>query len=405
MTGIIMILTVLIFSFFLVLCVVSHVQKKSGKWIYFTLTALSLIAFVFMLFFFNWDLSKPGQNNPKPPVTEIPDKGNETPGIENPSEEKPPAENPTDEEPKDEEPAGEEDPKDENPKDEEPADPPPPAEPAKIIVPENGTVDYKVVAGDTLWSIAQRADLTVSKIKQWNNLTTDTIFVGQILKLYGKNVEPPPPQEPPKEETPPTTEPSVIISNGSLQQKEIALTFDAGSDAIGIAILDVLKKHNVKATFFLTGSWADKFPSYAKRMAAEGHDIGNHTYSHPDAANTNSNIFVQDIIKAEEAIKRATGVTPRPFFRFPFGSYNAAALKAVGGAGYPYSIQWTIDTIDWQQPSVEVIISRIQAGASNGDIILMHIGGINTPEAVDKVIPILKSMGYDLVTLTELLDL
>jgi peptidoglycan/xylan/chitin deacetylase (PgdA/CDA1 family) len=98
-------------------------------------------------------------------------------------------------------------------------------------------------------------------------------------------------------------------------------------------------------------------------------------------------------------------VTPKPYFRFPFGSYNADALKAVGGTGYPYSIQWTIDTIDWQQPAVEVIVSRIQTGASNGDIILMHIGGINTPEAVDRVIPILKSMGYNLVTLTELLDL
>ena len=398
-----MIFTVMIFSLFLVLAVVSHVQKKSGKWIYFTLTALSLIAFVIMLFFLNWDLSKPGQNNPDPPVTETPNNGDGDPGKENPSEENPPPVNPTDEDPKDEEPAGE-DPKDENPKDEEPTDPPP-AEPTKIIIPESGTVDYKVVPGDTLWSIAQRADLTVAKIKQWNNLTSDNIFVGQILKLYGKNVEPPPPAEPPKEETPPTTAPSVIISNGSVQQKEIALTFDAGSDAIGIAILDVLKKHNVKATFFLTGSWADKFPSYAKRMAVEGHDIGNHTFSHPDAVNTNTNIFVQDIIKAEEAIKRATGVTPRPYFRFPFGSYNAAALKAVGGAGYPYSIQWTIDTIDWQQPSVDVIISRIQSGASNGDIILMHIGGINTPEAVDRVIPILKSMGYTLVTLTELLDL
>ncbi|MCM3690504.1 polysaccharide deacetylase family protein [Neobacillus niacini] len=398
MTGIIMILTVMIFSIFLVLGVVSYFQKRGGKWIYFTLTALSLIALVFMLFFLNWDLSKPGQNNPNPPVTETPDNGNEVPGKENPPEETPPSENPTDEEP------AEEGPKDEEPKDEEPTNPPP-AEPAKIIVPENGTVDYKVGAGDTLWSIAQRADLTVAKIKEWNNLTSDTIFVGQILKLYGKNVEPPPPQEPPKQETPPTTEPSVIITNGSLQQKEIALTFDAGSDAIGIAILDVLKKHNVKATFFLTGSWADKFPNYAKRMAVEGHDIGNHTYSHPDAVNTNTNLFVQDIIKAEEAIKRATGVTPRPYFRFPFGTYNAAALKAVGGAGYPYSIQWTIDTIDWKQPSVEVIISRIQSGASNGDIILMHIGGINTPEAVDRVIPILKSMGYNLVTLTELLDL
>jgi peptidoglycan/xylan/chitin deacetylase (PgdA/CDA1 family) len=399
MTGILTILIILLTSLFLVLGLVSHIKKTPGKWIYFSLTALSFIAVLFLLFFSDWNSSSPGKSNPEPPPkTETPANVNEDPGTENPS-----PQNPTEEEPKDEEPAGE-DPQDEEPNEEKPADPSP-AEPEKIIIPENGTVDYKVVKGDTLYSIAKRSNLTVEKIKQWNKLTTDKIIVGQTLKLYGKNVEPPPPAVPPKEETPPTTTPSVIVSNGSLQQKEIALTFDAGSDAIGIGILDVLKKHNVKATFFLTGSWADKFPSYAKRMAAEGHDIGNHTYSHPDAVKTNSNVFVQDILKAEEAIKRATGLTPRPYFRFPFGSYNADALKAVGGAGYPYSIQWTIDTIDWQQPAIEVIVSRIQTGASNGDIILMHIGGINTPEAVDRVIPILKSMGYNLVTLTELLDL
>lgn len=169
--------------------------------------------------------------------------------------------------------------------------------------------------------------------------------------------------------------------------------------------MDVLKKHKVKSTFFLTGNWADKFPQYAKRIADDGHEIGNHTYSHPDAIKTNSNIFKQDILKAEQAIKNATGITPQPYFRFPYGSYNDAALKIVGEAGYPYSIQWTIDTIDWKQPSVEVIVSRIQSGASNGDIILMHIGGINTPEAVDQVIPILKQMGYELVTLSEVPNL
>ena len=385
MTGILMILTVLLFSLFFGLGIVSHFQKSRGKWIYLTLSVITFFTLVFMLFFLDWNISDPGNKNPDSPPTETP--ATDVDG--NPDKENPPSI----EDPKDGEP-GEED-----------SDDPQPAEPEKIIVPDNGTVEYKVVKGDTLFSIAQRANLTVEKIKQWNKLTSDKIIVGQILKLYGKNVEPPPPADPPKEETPPSTAPSVIISNGSLQQKEIALTFDAGSDAIGIGILDVLKKHNVKATFFLTGSWADKFPSYAKRMADEGHDIGNHTYSHPDAVKTNSNVFVQDIIKAEEAIKRATGVTPRPYFRFPFGSYNADVLKAVGGAGYPYSIQWTIDTIDWQQPAVEVIVSRIQTGASNGDIILMHIGGINTPEAVDRVIPILKSMGYNLVTLTELLDL
>jgi peptidoglycan/xylan/chitin deacetylase (PgdA/CDA1 family) len=390
-----MILTVLLFSLFFGLGIVAYFKKSRGKWIFFCLSVITFFSFVFMLFFLDWNISDPGNKTPDSPPTETPIQNDDG----NPDKEDPPPK----EDPKDEEPAGEE-PVDEEPNDEEPADPPP-AEPEKIIVPDNGTVDYMVVKGDTLFSIAQRANLTVEKIKQSNNLTSDKIIVGQILKLYGKNVEPPPPTDPPKDDKPPSTAPSVIVTNGSLQQKEIALTFDAGSDAIGIGILDVLKKHNVKATFFLTGSWADKFPSYAKRMADDGHDIGNHTYSHPDAVKTNSTVFVQDIIKAEEAIRRATGVTPRPYFRFPFGSYNAGALNAVGGAGYPYSIQWTIDTIDWQQPAVDVIVSRIQSGASNGDIILMHIGGINTPEAVDRVIPILKSMGYNLVTLTELLDL
>jgi peptidoglycan/xylan/chitin deacetylase (PgdA/CDA1 family) len=401
MTEILIIFTLLVFSVLLVLGIVAHYKKMSGKWIYFSLSALSLIAFILMLFFLNWNIGDFGKDAGNiPPKTETPS-GNDGkgPGTENPPEENPPAEEPKDEEPGEENPSAEEpDPIDETPVD------PSPAEPEAIVVPENGTVDYEVVKGDTLWSIAMRAGLTVEKIKNWNNLASDVIYVGQILTLYGKNVEPPPPMDPPKQENPPSTEPSVIIMNGSLQAKEIALTFDAGSDAIGIGILDVLKKHNVKATFFLTGSWADKFPSYAKRIADEGHDIGNHSYSHPDAVITNTNIFIQDLIKAEEAIRKATGVSPKPYFRFPYGSYNAGALKAVGEAGYPFSIHWTLDTIDWQQPSAEVIISRIQTGASNGDIILMHIGGINTPEAVDKVIPILRAMGYNLVTLTELLD-
>nr|WP_263327613.1 polysaccharide deacetylase family protein [Neobacillus sp. Marseille-Q6967] len=386
MTEILLIFTILLFSIFLVLGIVSHFKFFVGKWIYFTISVLSFIAFVFMLFFLNFNFSDQGTGSQnEPPKTEVPSGNNgDDPGKEDPPDE----ENPAPEEPVNETPAD-----------------PEPIEPEEIVIHENGTVDYKVVAGDTLWSIAMRAGVTVEKIKQWNNLTSDTIYIGQILKLYGKNVEPPPLEDPPKQEDPPTTASSVIITNGNLQEKQIALTFDAGSDAIGIGILDVLKKHNVKATFFLTGSWADKFPQYAKRIASDGHEIGNHSYSHPDAVKTNSNIFKQDIIKAEEAIKNATGVTPQPYFRFPYGSYNNAALKIVGEAGYPYSIHWTIDTIDWKQPSVEVIVSRIQSGASNGDIILMHIGGINTPEAVDQVIPILKQMGYELVILSEILNL
>ena len=368
---------------------ISHVHRKSGKGIYYSLAAICLISVVFLLFFQGWSLTaiRSGESvEPPKTETETPPGNGVDPGKENPPDDiSPPAEEPVDE-----------------PVDEEPNDPKP-TTPEEISVGDNEIVEYKVVKGDTLFSIADRADLTVDKIKQWNNLASDVIYVDQILKLYGKNVEPPPPAEPPKQDPPPTTASSVIISNGSLQQKKIALTFDAGSDAVGIGILDVLKKHNVKATFFLTGKWVVTFPNLAKRIAEEGHDIGNHSYSHPDAVKITANAFKQDIIKAEEAIKATTGKSPQPYFRFPFGSYNTAALKTAGAAGYPYSIQWSLDTIDWKQPATEVIVSRIKNGASNGDIILMHIGGIHTPEAVDQVIPWLKDHGYQLVPLSILL--
>lgn len=131
-----------------------------------------------MLFILDLNFSNQGSDpQNKPPKTEVPsgNNGNDS-GKENPSDEEKPAP--------------------EEPVDETPADPEP-SEPEEIVIPENGTVDYKVAAGDTLWSIAMRAGVTAEKIKQWNNLTSNTIYVGQILTLYGKNVEPPPPQDPP----------------------------------------------------------------------------------------------------------------------------------------------------------------------------------------------------------------
>ncbi|MGG1674927.1 polysaccharide deacetylase family protein [Neobacillus sp. NRS-1170] len=386
MPEIIILLIFLIFTIFLVLGVVSQIKRTAGKWIYYSLSAISFIGVIFMLFFHVGNLFDQGKQNDSPGVVTPVDSGQNN-GPDPVKEDPPVKENPPPDTPSEEKP-----------------DSPAPETPEKINVPADEIVKYEVVKGDTLYSIATRAEVTVIKIKQWNNLKSDVIYAGQILKLYGKSVEPPPPVEPPKQDPPPTTASSVLISNGSLQKKEIALTFDAGSDAAGIAILDVLKKYNLKATFFLTGKWVEKYPYLAKRIADEGHEIGNHSYSHPDALKTTASAFKQDIIKADQAIKKATGKSPQPYFRFPFGSYNPAALKTVGQAGYPYSIQWSLDTIDWQQPSTETLVSRIKAGASNGDIILMHIGGINTPGAVDTVIPWLQAQGYKLVTLTELLN-
>jgi peptidoglycan/xylan/chitin deacetylase (PgdA/CDA1 family) len=399
------VLFIFVFFVFLAIGFISHHKKRGRKWLYFTLSACGLIGAIMMFAVFNWDLGRV-ERTAAPKSGEKTEKNTAAPvkheqSLQTETDKKNPPEKVT------------------LPRD-QPAQPQPspvpiapqpskssvPAksEPAKIVIPDNNTVDYKVVKGDTLSSIATRTGVTVAKIKQWNGLTSDTIYVGQLLKLYGKNNEPQVPVPPPKHEAPPIGSVSVMIYHGNLQKKEIALTFDAGSDIAGIGILDVLKKHNVKATFFLTGKWAEKFPTYAKRIADEGHEIGNHSYSHPDPVQISSDQLKLEISKAEQAIKTASGKSPRPYFRFPYGSFNTSALKATGEAGYPLSIQWSLDTIDWQQPTVDVIVSRIEAGASNGDIVLMHIGGINTPDAVDRVIPILKAQGYQLVTLNELLN-
>ncbi|MEH7110036.1 polysaccharide deacetylase family protein [Bacillus sp. JJ1764] len=383
MTKILILVGLILFTTFIILAVISFIKKTGMRWFYSILSAICLASVLYTLFYFDVGPNDKNHANPEnPPKTEAPGPS--------PGEHKP-------------DPGGQEPPEETPPPKDDPMIPPP-SDTDKIIISSDQVVKYTVVKGDTLWSIAKRANLTVDKIKQWNNLKSDAIYAGQILLLYGKNAEPPVTTPPPKEDPPPATVSSKLIYNGNSKQKEIALTFDAGSDAAGISILDILGKYNIKATFFLTGKWVEKFPEYAKKIVADGHEIGNHTYSHPDAVKTTSEAFKADIIKAEQIIKNITGKTPRPYFRFPYGSFNDAALKTVGEAGYPYSIQWSIDTIDWRQPSVEEIVSRIEEGASNGDIILMHIGGIHTPEAVNKIIPILQEKGYKIVTLTEVLN-
>jgi peptidoglycan/xylan/chitin deacetylase (PgdA/CDA1 family) len=377
------ILTTVLFLFiFLLMGITSQLKKARHTFLYFSLAAVSLFFLLIILFFsagFSqeaFSASHTGKHISATILKEIPDPEplNQPPADDHANEENPPGDDKGT----------------------------PHGGKSKIEVQAGQIVEYLVEKGDGLWSIASRSGVTVDRLKQWNNLRSDVIYVGQTIKIYGEGTSPPPASpvsEPPQQ----SYSKSILLSNGSLKKKQIALTFDAGSDTAGIGILDVLETHNVKATFFLTGKWAENFPDLAKKIVTAGHNIGNHTYSHLDALKVSTAAFQDDIAKAEEAILSATGKSPRPYFRFPYGSYNEQALKIAGEAGYKYSIHWTIDTIDWKQPSVEEIVNRIKSQASSGDIILMHIGGINTPKAVDTVIPFLKAEGYQLVTLDELL--
>ncbi len=201
------------------------------------------------------------------------------------------------------------------------------------------------------------------------------------------------------------SESSNLILHGNLNSNKIALTYDCDElEHVYISeILNALKKHNIKSTFFITGHWAQKFSELAKRIASEGHQIGNHSYEHPDITTISYDEIKQSIIKAEETIKKITGVNPRPFFRPPYGSWSNLALKALGEAGYLYTIYWSIDTQDWQQPSTKLIVKRIFENVKGGHIILMHSHGKNTAAATDFTVETLKTFGLKFVTISELL--
>jgi peptidoglycan-N-acetylglucosamine deacetylase len=201
--------------------------------------------------------------------------------------------------------------------------------------------------------------------------------------------------------------PSRIIHQGPSSPKVIALTFDDGADGTNIdAILEVLKAHNIKTTFFLTGAGVNHHPSKIRRIVSQGHEIANHSYSHPDFRNLTFAQMDSELKRTETAIKNVTGIYPKKLFRAPYGAYNSHVLDGVGRAGYPYTIQWNIDTIDWRGDSATTIYNRVINNAKAGSIVLMHTGkgATGTVAALPKMINELKRQGYGFVTVSRLLN-
>lgn len=202
--------------------------------------------------------------------------------------------------------------------------------------------------------------------------------------------------------------PAQSIRRGNTTEKVVALTFDDGSDGTNIStILQTLSSHNVTATFFLTGSGANNHPQAIRNIANQGHQIGNHSYSHPYFTQISAAETQSQLQRTEDTIRQLTGVSTKPIFRPPYGAYNSTVLQRVGDAGYPYSIMWTIDTIDWTGNSSSDIVSRVMNNITPGAIVLMHTGAgaSGTPAALPTMITRLKNAGYRFVTINQLLNI
>ncbi|AQS58951.1 polysaccharide deacetylase family sporulation protein PdaB [Desulforamulus ferrireducens] len=203
-----------------------------------------------------------------------------------------------------------------------------------------------------------------------------------------------------------TTAKKYAIYKVKTDKKVVALTFDIswGTKVPG-PVLDILKQHNVKSTFFISGPWAVKHPEFPKRIVAEGHEVASHGEEHVNLSEYPKEVVRKNILTAHEKIKEVTGVEPN-LIRTPNGDWNDMVLTTAEELNYKV-IQWSTDSLDWKKPGVQTIVDRVLKKVEPGDIILMHASDtcLQTPEALPKVIEGLKQQGYQLVTVSELLKL
>lgn len=186
----------------------------------------------------------------------------------------------------------------------------------------------------------------------------------------------------------------------------IALTFDDGPHPrYTPLILDILEEFEIKATFFAVGSNVEAYPELVKRIATEGHELGNHTYQHNHVAKMSMEDLTNDINLCNDAIERITGNRPR-YFRPPEGVCTNN-VQEICSATNTTIVMWSVDTRDWAHTPISEIFQNVRRNTQNGSIILMHdfIGKNSpTPQALRQIIPMLLELGYEFVTVSQLLE-
>ncbi len=294
----------------------------------------------------------------------------------------------------------------------------PPAAEAETLIPRlraaglvregyPGTVAYTVKQGDTLYSIAARFKTSVATVSALNGIA-DPTKIETGWTLYVPDVPEPPP--------PPPTGQSIVVRNGDRTSNAVALTFDMGGRLDpALDIVNWLVAHNIRATIFPTGAVLDSTATDVARQVLavvnsrpDLFEIGNHSYDHPDFTTISAAAMKQQLATTEAAVARVSSMTMKPRFRPPFGAYDTAVLEAVGAAGYAITVMWDVDTIDWRPesdggPTRQQIVDKVLNNAEGGSIVLMHLGGYNTFEALPSIVAGLRARGYEPGTVSDVL--
>ncbi len=193
------------------------------------------------------------------------------------------------------------------------------------------------------------------------------------------------------------------VYNGSRAKKVVALTFDDGYSPVALRqILAILKREKIVATFFPYGWAVHADPAGWHMVVAAGYPIGNHTLSHAILTNLTPDQVTDQLVRGRRTIDLYSGGTSVPLMRPPGGAFNAVTARAIAKAGYRTIVMWDVDTFDWQGPSASTIVKRATKG-TNGSIVLMHSGPLNTPKALPAIIANYRARGFTFVTVPQLL--
>ena len=186
------------------------------------------------------------------------------------------------------------------------------------------------------------------------------------------------------------------------EQKKVAISFDCawGTDHTD-AILEVLARENVRATFFMVEFWTDKYPEYVKKIDEAGHEIGTHSTTHSYMSKLSEAEIREELTSSSQAIENITGKKVE-LFRPPYGDYDDLLIQTAQNMGL-YTIQWDVDSLDWKDLSASDIAMRVINRAQNGSIILCHNNGLHTAEALPVILDTLKNKGYEFVPIGELI--
>ena len=182
----------------------------------------------------------------------------------------------------------------------------------------------------------------------------------------------------------------------------ITVSFDAswGGDQT-LRILDLLDEYNAKATFFLVGIWVDKYPELVKEIYARGHEIGNHSASHPEMSKLSNEQIIQELDSCSDKIEALTGERPTSF-RPPYGDYDNEVVTVARSEGYEV-VQWSIDSLDWKNKGVDDLIRRATNNVQKGDIILFHNDSKYILDALPTVLKTYQEQGFTMIPARDIL--